>query len=241
MWEVMISALRFAAGLVPRSLIMGLRDTAFYDKYLSKRVADASNRILGPRVQIRPVGLVKAGFEHNPFHVMRVEVINRRRVPGDSVLDPKYLPKLEEVFNLFFCHPVANARVYTQFFNSRGEPLPEPERAGIPTFGLPVGVWVTLERNDRAEVDVAVLSRWGDCYGVNRRISETLLLRGTGDPNLDTPLQVGEFYLEVSVVDDKRSITYAVSHFLFKYGGSAESFHLLAAKPSFPRCSANAS
>jgi len=224
-WEAIIAVISFVAGLVAKSLIASLKDSEFYGRYLARRVADAGKRILGPRIQIQPIGLKESGFDHNRFQVMQVAVRNWRRVPGHTLLDPQFVPKTEEIFNLFFSYPVNNARVFTQFFSSRWEPLPEPERRGVP-FGLPPGVWVTLDCNEQARVDVAGLSSWGDCYGATSSIRERWVLEGTGDANLDIPLGVGEFYLRVSVVDDKRGIIFACSDFLLKYGDSVETFQL---------------
>ena len=97
---------------------------------------------------------------------------------------------------------------------------------------MPSGVWfTTIPPNERGIVDVAGFSKWEECYGVLSSIHERWIGDGTGNPEFDILLETGEFYVEVSALDDKMGFTYCTSYFLLKNGGSADTLELLPAEP----------
>jgi hypothetical protein len=130
------------------------------------------------------------------------------------------------------CKPLENGRVYRRFFNKHWEIIPEPQRTGF-AARLPWGDWLwKLPLKGKSKVDVAGLSKWGDYYGTRISIGERWGVEGTGDPNVDLPLVVGDdYYLEVSVGDDQTGITYAAGHFLLRHQDAINTFELLTVVP----------
>jgi len=126
------------------------------------------------------------------------------------------------------CKVLENGRAYRRFFNREWVLIPEPQREGA-ARGLPWGDWVwELPLGDKTAVDVAGLSTRGDCFGTRTNIGQRWLFEGTGDPDIDLPLEAGDdYYVEVSVGNDQTRITYAVSHFLLRHRGTVDTFELL--------------
>ncbi len=79
-------------------------------------------------------------------------------------------------------------------------------------------------------IDVAGLLKSGKCYGVTKQIGPRWSW-GSGGHETDIPLELGNYYIEVSIKDCDTGIAYATSYFLLRNGGSVETFELLKVKP----------
>jgi hypothetical protein len=231
MGEALLTILGFIGGWIAKSLIVPFKNTELYNKFFAKRFAELGKRLLGPRIQMQPIGLKEFGFEHLRYHVLQVGLHNRRQIPFRSRIDPQFRPWIEDALNLFVCQPIENMRVYTKFFDHRWESLPAPPSSLKRPFGLSPGVWKSLSCDGMFAVDVAGFSKWGDCYGALGSVHDRWNMQGKGDPEFDIPLGVGEFYLEVTAIDDKLDFIYCTSYFLLKNGGSIDSLELVPTKP----------
>lgn len=214
-----------------------LKQTDFYDRFLRKSFKTICKLVVGPRIKMFPLPIVKNGFSNisgsaeRKYFVLRVAIVNKADVTfGDYLTSKsKFFLELNKLVNLFVpCVKLENGHISTRFFNSQWELIPEPKQKR--PFGLPSGSWLSLSRNAKATMDVAGILCSGKSYGVTSDIKGRWLITNDGDPNIDIPLDKGDYYVEISIKDYETSVAYAISYFLLKNAGSVETFELFPIK-----------